>query len=401
MIATEKKQIWLPTLFLFCLVVILLLMPTVYKAKVFENTERVKVEIITVKNENLRQTGMIQQGEQLCKILVKSGPYKGAKSEAVNTLIGNLESDKIFESGDTALAVIDYDEIGISHVSLVDHYRLNWILWITIGFVVFLVLFAGMIGLRSLLSFVLTILVIWKILIPSFLGGMNPIIVAVFITVFLTIAIIMLVYGWDKRTVAAAAGSILGTLLTAFLSVIFVKLFKLHGAVMPFSESLLYSGFSHLDLTSIFTASIFIACSGAMMDVAVDITSAVDEVVKKAPHTTRREAMRSGLSVGRAVMGTMTTTLLLAYSGGFISLLMVFMAQGTPIVNIINLKYVSSEILHTIIGSFGLITVAPFTALTSGFFMGSVKVSNLMHEENSSDDRGDKVSSRTSEPDAC
>ena len=76
--------------------------------------------------------------------------------------------------------------------------------------------------------------------------------------------------------------------------------------------------------------------------------------------------MRSGLNVGRAAMGTMTTTLLLAYSGGYIALLMVFMAQGTPLYNILNYKYVAAELIHTIIGSFGLVTVAPFTALTAG-----------------------------------
>ena len=75
------------------------------------------------------------------------------------------------------------------------------------------------------------------------------------------------------------------------------------------------------------------------------------------------------MNVGRAAMGTMTTTLLLAYSGGYVALLMVFMAQGTPLYNILNYKYVASEIIHTIVGSFGLVTVAPLTALTSGFLL--------------------------------
>lgn len=109
------------------------------------------------------------------------------------------------------------------------------------------------------------------------------------------------------------------------------------------------------------------------MDLAVDITSAVNEVVEKKPDIGWREAVRSGMAVGRAAMGTMTTTLLLAYSGGCVALLMVFMAQGTPLDNILNYKYVSSEILDTIVGSFGLVTVAPFTALTSGFFLASRK----------------------------
>ena len=146
-------------------------------------------------------------------------------------------------------------------------------------------------------------------------------------------------------------------------------LFSLHGAVMSYSESLLYSGYQDLNLTRIFMASIFIGSSGAMMDLAVDITSAVYEVVQKKPDIGWREATRSGFNVGRAAMGTMTTTLLFAYSGGYIALLMVFMAQGTPLYTIFNYKYVSAEILHTVIGSFGLFTVAPFTALTSGLLL--------------------------------
>ena len=138
---------------------------------------------------------------------------------------------------------------------------------------------------------------------------------------------------------------------------------------MSYSETLLYSGYENLNLTEIFIASIFIASSGAVMDVAVDITSAVAEVIEKKPDITKLEAVKSGINVGRSIMGTMMTTLLLAYSGGYIGLLMVFMAQGTPIINILNLKYVSSEILHTLIGSFGLVTVAPFTAIASGILL--------------------------------
>ena len=138
---------------------------------------------------------------------------------------------------------------------------------------------------------------------------------------------------------------------------------------MSNSESLLYSGYAHLNLTQIFMASIFIGASGAVMDLSVDITSAIHEVVEKRPDLDWKEAAKSGVNVGRAAMGTMTTTLLFAYSGGYIALLMVFMAQGTPVDHILNYKYVAAEIIHTVIGSFGLVTVAPFTALCAGVLL--------------------------------
>ena len=87
--------------------------------------------------------------------------------------------------------------------------------------------------------------------------------------------------------------------------------------------------------------------------------------IEKKPTIGWREATRSGMNVGRAAMGTMTTTLLLAYSGGYIALLMVFMAQGTPLSNILNYKYVAAEIADTLVGSFGLVAVTPMTALAA------------------------------------
>ena len=125
--------------------------------------------------------------------------------------------------------------------------------------------------------------------------------------------------------------------------------------------------YTGVDLSCLLYTSI--GASGAVMDLSVDITSAIYEVVEKRPDLNWKEAARSGVNVGRAAMGTMTTTLLFAYSGGYIALLMVFMAQGTPVDHILNYKYVAAELIHTVIGSFGLVTVAPFTALCGGLFL--------------------------------
>ena len=234
------------------------------------------------------------------------------------------------------------------------------------AFAIFLVIFAGNTGLRSVLSFIITVLVLWKILVPLYLKGFNPILVGLVVVALLTFLILALVYGFDKRLFSSFCGAMLGIIFACVLSFICTKVFHIHGAVMSNSESLLYSGYQYLNLTKIFMASVFIGASGSVMDLSVDITSAVNEVVRNCPEISRKNAIKSGLAVARAAMGTMTTTLLLAYSGTCIALLMTFMAQGTPIYNILNNNIVASEIINTVAGSFGLASTAPFTAVVSG-----------------------------------
>lgn len=349
---------------------VLMILPTGYEdALIYQGTERVRAEVVKTDESNIYNNGLIQSGEQDCEIKVLNGKFKGQTASAVNMLSGSLESDKIFQEGDIANVVISHKDGKILSVTMSDHYRIDKEIILALIFVVLLIAFAGKNGLRAIYSFIITVLTIWKILVPAYLGGLNPLWVGIGITTFLTVVIIWLVYGFDKRTLAASGGSMLGVLVTCVMGIIFTDQFRIHGTVMDYSETLLYAGFQNLNLTQIFMSSIFIGASGAMMDLSVDITSAVHEVVQKKPEIGWKEAVGSGMNVGRAAMGTMTTTLLLAYSGGYIALLMVFMAQGTPIDQIFNYKYVSSEILDTVVGSMGLVTVAPFTALVSGILL--------------------------------
>ena len=371
-----KKQ-W-PSLVTASFIIILLLLANPYEADSPTTSVRVKATILDVDNQNIHVSGLIKTGDQECHIQISSGKYKGMEYDATNLLIGKLEIDKLFEIGDQALVVIDLVDDQVTGVSLIDHYRLGDEVFLALALALVLILFAGAIGIRALLSFLFTILMIWKVLLPSFIAGLNPIIVAMLVVIVLTSVIIVLVFGFDRRAMAAISGSLLGSMVTCIMALIFVNRFQIHGAVMPYSESLLYAGYGNLNLTAIFTASIFIASAGALMDLAVDITSSIHELTQNRPDLGVKAVMQSGFNVGRSVIGTMTTTLLLAYSGGFIGLMMVFMAQGTPLINILNLKYIASEILHTLVGSFGLVTVAPFTALTGAIFMANKE--NLKEE---------------------
>lgn len=355
-----------PTAAVFLAVLFMIAIPDQFVNPAYKQYEQCKARVLSVNNIDINSVGVVKYGQQACKVKILNGSHKGKEYEAINMLSGALNVDKEFVVGDIALVSIGANAGQDAYkITMVDHYRTNYISIIAAGFVLILIVLAGWTGLRAVLSFVFTILSIWKVLIPLMLNGVNPIICGALITVILTTVIIVLVYGFDKRFISATIGSLLSTGLTALISIMFVHLMNIHGAVMDYSESLLYAGYD-LNLTEIFIASIFIGSSGALMDIAVDITSAIQEVIAANPETTRQAAIRAGMSVGRNALGTMTTTLLLAYSGSYIALLMVFVAQGTPLIYILNINYVAAEILNILVGSFGLITVVPFTALISG-----------------------------------
>ncbi len=330
-----------------------------------------RAEVQSVDNNGVKQIGFISEGAQLIRIRVLDGQYAGTEVNGSNTLIGKLEMDKFFQSGDIAQVGLDIDPATgkIAYANLIDHYRLYTEALLFALFACVLLIFAGMTG-ANLVSFIFSIVMVWKVLLPLFLKGYDPVFLSLGVTMIISAAIIFLVGGLARKGVTAFLGAAVGIGITSIVAVVFGYAFHIHGAVRPFSETLLYSGYEFLDLTKIFFAGIFIASSGAVMDVAMDVAASMEEVHLADPSLSRTALIASGMKVGRAVIGTMTTTLLLAYSGGYTALLLVFAAQGTPIINILNLTYVAAEILHTLVGSFGVILVAPATAVVGGFLFG-------------------------------
>lgn len=364
------RKTLIPTALSLMLMIALLLLPTGYEGALsYQNADRVRALVLDTDESDIVDTGLVRSGEQRCRVKILGGQFKGQEADAVNRLNGSLAQDKLFQKGDTAYVVVSHSGGAITSVTMTDHFRLDKEALLARLFLLLLLIFARGTGLRAILSFIDTILLIWKVLVPCLLKGYNSIWVAMGLVMLLTVLILSLIYGLDRRCAAAVSGAALGILVTAVLGYLFTDLFRIHGAVMESSESLLYAGYAHLDLTKIFVASIFLGSSGAVMDLSVDICSAVYEVVQKRPEISAREAIASGFAVGRAACGSTTTTLLLAYSGSYVALMMVFMAQGTPVGMMLNYKYVAAEIVHTVVGSFGLVTVAPLTAITSGLLL--------------------------------
>ncbi len=367
----KRRDIVLSLIFL-ALTVALVFVPTGYEARIDASAVQCKGRILATDDADVLQFGLVRTGVQDVEIELLDGPFAGKVVRGHNQLLGKMEMDKIFSPGDTALVVLTRDENGgIAHANPVDHYRLGLEFLLFGLFAALLLIFGGWTGAKALLSFAFSALAIWKILIPAFLNGMNPVVVSLAVTTAMMACVIFLVGGLNRKGFTAFLGSMLGVFTACVLALVFTDLFRLHGAIKPFAESLLYTGYGHLDLRRIFVAAVFIGSCGAMMDLAMDVAASLEELALGMPGATRRQLLGAGLRVGRVVVGTMTTTLLFAYSGGYIALLMMFMAQGVPLSNLFNLIYVAAEVLNTLVGSFGLVAVAPFTALVGAFLFGA------------------------------
>ncbi|UDQ99024.1 YibE/F family protein [Lentisphaerota bacterium WC36G] len=365
-----KKDV-IMTVFFLILSIYLYFMPSLH-----ENydkgyiSESCKAEVLSVDNSNLRVLGILANGEQNLQIKILDGTLKGQTVPAINQLTAKKGDDKIFKEGDTAFVVLTKNkEGGLVLAVAMDYYRLDLTFILVLLFSILLIAFGGTVGAKALISFIFSCLMILKIIVPLTLQGYDPIWLGFVGVVILTAVIIFLVTGLTRCGISAFSGAIAGVLTTCVLASVFTDLFKINGAVMPFSEILLYSGYSGLNLNHIFIAGVFFASSGAVMDLAVDISTGMSEIVEKRPDISRVQLGLSGIKIGRAVVGTMTTTLLLAYSGGYFTLLMAFQAQDIPVSTFLNYNQISAEIVKTLVGSLGLVLVAPFTALIASLIL--------------------------------
>ena len=326
-------------------------------------------KVLEVDDTGLTRHGLVLYGSQ--KLTVDVG---GKTFTANNQLRGQMELDKVFKKGDTAVVVLQPgDTPQKSVLTAQDFYRNFWSFTLFAVFCVLLCVFGGFTGIKALFSFVFSCLVIWKFVIPLALRGYSASWMIFVSVMILTAVIIFLVAGLTRKGVAAFAGSISGVFAGLLMAHVFGRLMHISGAAMPYVQTLYYCGYDFLNIQDVFIGAMILACSGAVMDLAMDIASGVEELALHNPDLPGRELVKSGLRIGRSVVGTMTTTLLLAYSGGYITLLMMFSAQGTPVLEFLNSSLVASEVVKTLIGSFSLVLVAPFTALIAGWIFARKK----------------------------
>ena len=363
-----RRQCWIlcGVMLVFCALLCLLPDPYLNVTSAFP---RARVRVESADNSMLDAVGITYNGVQTCQITVLDGPYAGLQTVSCNYLNSALDKDKLFQAGDTAWAMLQEREGGVT-VTLIDHYRMDTELAMLAVLALALIGFGGVVGSGAMVSLAASAVMIWKLLIPLLLRGISPIAAAFVTVVLLTVIIDLLVAGFTRRCAVAVLGALAGTLVTCSAAWLLTLTLKLDGGDLPYVVPLLAQSAMGVNTRELYIGMMFLANSGALMDLSMDISASMEEIRVHKPDVSRGALIRSGLSVGRSVLGTMTTTLMLAYSGNYLSMLMYFVGQGTPVTDILNLKYVSSQLLNTLVGSFGLVAAAPLTAAIASAFVG-------------------------------
>ena len=305
---------------------------------------------------------------QHLKIEIISGDHKGEVYTVQNTIEMVNPYKLIFEKNDKMLLRMFEDEDGkIYSLQIYEKMREQYVYFSIIAFLIILGVAGGKNGIKSIISLLFTGIMIIYVLVPSILNGHNPIIVSTLICIITTFVTLLLIVGKKKKTYSAILGTIIGLVISGTIVFLIGNASSLTGLGSEEAQMLAYIPNNiKLDFRGILYAGILIGALGAIMDVTVSVSSAMWEIENVHPKIKTKELIKSGLNVGRDIMGSMSNTLILAYTGGALHLLLLFSAFNLELVEIINMDIMASEIVRAIAGSIGLVLAIPITAFISG-----------------------------------
>lgn len=336
-----------------------------------ENMESVDAEAVVLEaseaenREDLYEDIMVQD----VKIEITSGEFKGEVKEIENHLSDNVAYNISVKKGDKVIVLIE-EYAGGYEISISDYMRSNYIMYLAILGTILVLIVGRFKGLKSILSLGLTIAAVVYILLPQILKGVNPIPISIAISIGVTIITIFLVSGVNSKGISAILGTISGVIIAGVISYIVGNMAHLTGLSAQEATMLIYIPQKiTFDFKNLLFAGIILGSLGAVMDVGMSISSSIEEIYKANNKLSIKELFESGMNVGRDIMGTMINTLILAYTGTSIPMLLLFMAYETSMTKIINLDIIATEVVRSLSGSIGLILTIPITAIIASLFI--------------------------------
>lgn len=354
---------------LFVLILALSLLGSSVYAEAY--IEPLSERALVIEAEEPRSSEDLYQGLTMQDVTIEitSGKYKGDILEIENHLSDNEAYNIEVESGDRVVVMIEeYGDGYDAYIS--DYLRSNYLLYLTIFAIALVLLIGRLKGLKSIISLGLTIVAVVYILLPQILKGANPVPISIMISIGVTIITIFLVGGINSKGLSAILGTISGVVIAGIISYVVGKSAHLTGLSAEEATMLIYipQGIE-FDFKNLLFAGIILGSLGAVMDVGMSISSSIEEVYKANDSLTAKELFESGMNVGRDIMGTMINTLILAYTGTSIPILLVFMAYETSMTKIVNLDIIATEVVRSLSGSIGLILTIPITAIISSILI--------------------------------
>lgn len=309
------------------------------------------------------------RGEQILLAEVKTGQYKGEIMQ-VYGYVGPLYGGQL-KAGDGATLLISTYADG-SHVATVYEYnRLPALAVIVAMFLIATVAVGGKVGAKSLVALAMTLVCLFWILIPLLMKGAPTLLTVFLVCAYITVVTMVILGGVQRKTVCAALGTIAGTALALLFGLAVQGLARVDGLRLADVEPLLQlrqTG-TPLGLRGLLVGGIVISALGAVMDVAMSIASALTEVHTVAPNRNTRELFRSGMNIGRDMVGTMTNTLILAFLGSGFALIIYLYSLGLSPYQLISSAYLTIEVVSSISSSIGVILSVPLTALISSVIL--------------------------------
>ncbi len=338
---------------------------TYYRAKVLEVSEPQRVV------EDYE--GWHREYDQVTlEVLLLEGAMEGETVSIPVELEQNLSYTTYpYQVGEKILVTFDFGPGDTIYWYAADHLREQYLLGMVAVFLLLLIGFGRIKGLNTVISLILTVGAIFLVMIPGIIKGYNIYWLTLIISSFIVIMTLGIVIGLNSKSISAAAGCICGVGLAGLITVVMQNAMKITGLIDEDSSFVLYINPNHpIDLKGVIFAAIVIGALGATMDVAMSIASSLDELLLHRPDLTNRELIASGLNIGRDIMGTMANTLILAYVGSSLHVILLMLAYNQSVGTIINREQVAVEVLQSIAGSIGILFTVPATTMVTAAVRG-------------------------------
>lgn len=303
-------------------------------------------------------------GEQVIEVEILSGDYKGARLTTANYMNAYVNVD--CQPGTRIIVRLDLDGGEPYIVSIPNYDRGRVLIPLVLVFALLLVLIGGKKGVMALAGLAYTLACLWFVLVPAILRGMPPVLVSCAVVALTTAATLIFLNGFSRKTLCATLGCICGVVSAGLFAGLASLLTPINGFNMSEAEELVLRAYdSGLYISGLLVSGILIASLGAVMDVAMSIASACEELRVVNPGLTKTQLFRSGMNIGRDAMGTMANTLILAFAGASLNMLVLFQVYDYPMIQLLNIDAMAIELIRGIAGSVGIILTVPFVAAFS------------------------------------